>query len=59
MMGASVIINAKRNIQEAVYELMTMELTLGAVQAALEAGITTVDLVAVPSGSSHFGIVNN
>jgi len=34
---------AKRNIQEAVYGLMTMDLTLGAVQVALEAIITIVE----------------
>ena len=43
MMGAITGMTAKRNIQEAVYELMTMDLTLGAVQAALETVITTVD----------------
>ena len=37
------ILTANGNIQEAVYELMTMDLTLGAVQAAMEAVITTVD----------------
>ena len=55
-MGAARGLTAKRNIQEAVYELMTMDLTLGAVQAALEEVITLVDLVAGPT--SFMGVYN-